>query len=352
MHQNMEEHNLYMRRCLQLAANGLGLVYPNPMVGSVIVYEGRVLGEGWHHKAGEAHAEVNAINAVKEKELLSKATLYVNLEPCSHYGKTPPCADLIIKNKIKKVVIGSIDSNDKVGGKGVKRLEEHGIEVIDSIMEKECRELNRRFFTFHEKKRPYVILKWAQSKDGYIFPDQTKAESGTPFWISNKYSLQRVHQLRSEEASILVGKNTVLQDDPKLNVRHFEGNGILRLAIDRRLELPDDKHIFDKAAQTVIYNEKVDEVLDGVRYVKLDFEKEVVAQIISHLHHLEIQSVIIEGGAYTLKTFINSGVWDEAIVFEGDQIFKEGIKAPTLGLRPVLQHKVVNDQMYLYKNNS
>ena len=352
MQQNVEEHNLYMRRCLQLAENGHGMVYPNPMVGSVIVYQGRILGEGWHHKAGEAHAEVNAINAVKEKELLSKATLYVNLEPCSHYGKTPPCADLIIKNKIQSVVIGSIDTNDKVGGKGIKRLKEHGIKVVHSIMEEECRELNKRFFTFHEKNRPYVILKWAQSKDGYIFPDKAKTESGTPFWISNKYSLQRVHQLRSEEASILVGKNTVLQDNPKLNLRHFEGNGILRLAIDRKLEIPADKYIFDNIAQTVIYNEKIDKVLDGVQYKKLDFDKEVIAQIMNHLHHLEIQSVIVEGGAYTLKTFINSGFWDEAMVFEGDQIFKEGLKAPDLGLSPVLQQDVVNDHMYLYKKNS
>ncbi|MDN3644543.1 bifunctional diaminohydroxyphosphoribosylaminopyrimidine deaminase/5-amino-6-(5-phosphoribosylamino)uracil reductase RibD [Lutimonas halocynthiae] len=348
----MAEHNLYMRRCLELAANGLGLVYPNPMVGSVIVYKGLIIGEGWHQKAGEAHAEVNAINAVKEKELLSKATLYVNLEPCSHYGKTPPCADLIIKNNIKKVVIGSIDTNDKVGGKGIKRLKENSIEVIHSVMEKECRELNKRFFTFHEKNRPFVILKWARSKDGYIFPDKAKAASGTPFWISNKYSLQRVHQLRSQEASILVGKNTVLQDDPKLNLRHFEGNGLMRLVIDRNLELPDDKNLFDQSVHTIIYNEKKDEVMHNLHYVKLDFEKEVIAQIMNHLYHLEIQSVIVEGGAYTLAHFIESGFWDEALVFEGDQIFKEGIKGPDIGVKPFVHQKVLNDDMYLYKNNS
>ena len=352
MQQNRAEHNLYMRRCLQLAANGLGLVYPNPMVGSVIVYKGLIIGEGWHQKAGKAHAEVNAIKSVKEKELLSKATLYVNLEPCSHYGKTPPCADLIIKSNIKKVVIGSIDTNDMVGGKGIKRLKENGIEVIHSVMEKECRELNKRFFTFHEKNRPFVILKWAQSKDGYIFPDQTKAESGTPFWISNKYSLQRVHQLRSQEASILVGKNTVLQDNPKLNLRHFEGSGVLRLAIDRNLELPDDKNFFDQSVQTIIYNEKRDEVINSLHYVKLDFEKDVIAQIMKHLHHLEIQSVIVEGGAYTLERFIRSDIWDEALVFEGDQLFKEGIKGPDIGVMPFVNQKILNDDMYLYKNNS
>ncbi len=172
---------MYMKRCLQLAANGIGLVYPNPMVGSVVVYDGLIIGEGWHQKAGGHHAEVNAINAVEEKGLLSEATLYVNLEPCSHYGKTPPCADLIVKNKIKKVVIGSVDSNEKVGGKGIKRLKENGVEVVYSVMEKECRELNKRFFTYHERKRPYVILKWAQTKDGYIFPDVEEVESGIPF---------------------------------------------------------------------------------------------------------------------------------------------------------------------------
>lgn len=352
MQQNMAEHNLYMRRCLQLAANGLGLVYPNPMVGSVIVYKGIIIGEGWHQKAGEAHAEVNAINAVKEKELLSKATLYVNLEPCSHYGKTPPCADLIIKNNIKKVVIGSIDTNDKVAGKGIKRLRENGIEVIHSVMEKECRELNKRFFTFHEKNRPFVILKWAQSKDGYIFPDQAKAASETPFWISNKYSLQRVHQLRSQEASILVGKNTVSQDNPKLNLRHFEGNGILRIALDRNLELPDDKNLFDQSVRTIIYNQKKDEVMHNLHYVKLNFEEEVVAQIMNHLYHLEIQSLIVEGGAYTLERFIDSGFWDEALVFEGDQIFKEGIKGPIIDVVPFVHQKVLNDDVYLYKNNN
>ena len=347
----MAKHNLYMKRCLQLAANGLGLVYPNPMVGSVIVYNDRIIGEGWHQKAGEAHAEVNAIHAVKEKELLSKATLYVNLEPCSHYGKTPPCADLIIKSKIKRVVIGSVDTNDQVGGKGIKRLKEHGVEVILSVMENACRELNKRFYTYHEKNRPYVILKWAQSKDGFIFPDLKKAESGAPFWISNSYSQQRVHQLRSEEAAILVGKNTVQQDNPKLNLRHFKGNSLVRLAIDRNLEISKDKNFFDQSIPSIMYNEQIDEQKENIHYVKLDFSKELVQQIMNHLYGMEIQSLIIEGGAYTLKSFIDAGLWDEARVFVGDQIFKEGIKSPVLGIGPYAKQKIANDVMYLYKNN-
>ena len=348
----MAKHNLYMKRCLQLAANGLGLVYPNPMVGSVIVYNDRIIGEGWHRKAGEAHAEVHAIEAVKEKELLSQSTLYVNLEPCSHYGKTPPCADLIIKSKIKKVVIGSVDTNDKVGGKGIKRLKEHGVEVVYPVMEKACRELNKRFYTYHEKNRPYVILKWAQSKDGFIFPDMNQAESGSPFWISNSYSLQRVHQLRSEEAAILVGKKTVLQDNPKLNLRHFEGNSLVRITIDRKLEIPKDKNFFDHSVPTIIYNEKTDVQTENLYYVRLDFNKNLIHQIMSHLCGMEIQSLIIEGGAYTLKSFIDAGLWDEARVFEGDQIFKEGIKSPVLATSSCAKQKVVNDVMYLYKNNN
>ncbi len=346
----MAEHNMYMKRCLQLAANGIGLVYPNPMVGSVVVCEGLIIGEGWHQKAGGHHAEVNAINAVEEKGLLSEATLYVNLEPCSHYGKTPPCADLIVRNKIKKVVIGSVDSNEKVGGKGMKRLKENGVEVVYSVMEKECRELNKRFFTYHERKRPYVILKWAQTKDGYIFPDVEEVESGIPFWISNAYSLQRVHQFRAEEAAILVGKNTVLQDNPKLNLRHFEGNGILRIAIDKDLEIPEDKSFIDNSEQTIIYNEKKEEEQGKTLYAKLNFSKEIIPQIMSHLYKKEIQSLIIEGGAYTLSSFIESGIWDEARVFEGAQTFNGGIKAPELKDKPYTKEEVLNDTMFLYKN--
>jgi diaminohydroxyphosphoribosylaminopyrimidine deaminase/5-amino-6-(5-phosphoribosylamino)uracil reductase len=345
----MNEQNKFMTRCLELAKNGQGSVYPNPMVGSVIVHKGLIIGEGWHQKAGGPHAEVLAIDSVKNKELLPEATLYVNLEPCSHHGRTPPCADLILRNGIKKVVIGSVDSHEKVGGKGVKRLRENGVEVTCAIMEKQSRKLNKRFFTFHEKKRPYVILKWAESKDGYIFPEAELVEKGTPYWISNAYSLQRVHQWRAEEAAILVGKNTVLQDDPRLNIRDFKGNSILRIAIDRDLEIPGTMNFFDQTSKTIIYNAKKNQQQGDLLFVKLDFQKELIGQIMNHLHSIEVQSLIVEGGLITLNSFIRSGFWDEARVVKGEQIFKNGIKAPISGGSLVKEELIDNNLLQIYK---
>jgi diaminohydroxyphosphoribosylaminopyrimidine deaminase/5-amino-6-(5-phosphoribosylamino)uracil reductase len=350
MQDNKAKHELYMKRCLQLAENGHGLVYPNPMVGSVVVHNDLIIGEGWHQKAGEAHAEVNAIKSVKDKKLLSEATIYVNLEPCSHYGRTPPCADLILEHKIKRVVIGSVDTNEKVGGKGIKRLKQHGVEVVYPIMEKECRDLNKRFYTFHEKNRPYVILKWAQSKDGYIFPELHKVTPGNPFWISNKYAQQRVHQYRAEEASILVGKNTVLQDDPKLNLRHFEGNDIMRLTIDKNLEIPDHMNFIDNSVKTIIYNDMKDEEHGETKYVRLNFSKELIGQIMDHLYAMDIQSLIVEGGAYTLSSFIKSGIWDEARVFESNENIHEGVKGPELKEKPISQEVLCDNTLFQYKN--
>jgi len=340
-----------MKRCLELAKNGLGLVYPNPMVGSVVVHNDVIIGEGWHQKAGGPHAEVNAIDSVKNKSLLAESTLYVNLEPCSHHGRTPPCADLIIRHGIKKVVIAAVDTNKQVGGKGIKRLQDHGVEVIVSVLEKEARELNKRFFTFHEKKRPYVILKWAQSKDGYIFPDAKIAQKGLPFWISNSYSLQRVHQWRAEEASILVGKNTVQQDNPKLNVRDFSGNSILRIAIDRKLELSHSMNFFDGSSDTIIYNESKDEIIGQLSFVKLDFSKDIIAQIMQDLYEKEIQSLIVEGGAYTLNSFIGSGCWDEARVLRGSQYFEKGLKAPEMDAEQVDKEQIDDNLLCIHKNN-
>ncbi len=347
----MKDQEKFMKRCLELAKNGLGLVYPNPMVGSVVVHNDVIIGEGWHQKAGGPHAEVKAIDSVKNKSLLAESTLYVNLEPCSHHGRTPPCADLIIRHGIKKVVIAAVDTNKQVGGKGIKRLQEHGVEVIVSVLEKEARELNKRFFTFHEKKRPYVILKWAQSKDGYIFPDAKIAQKGLPFWISNSYSLQRVHQWRAEEASILVGKNTVQQDNPKLNVRDFSGNSILRIAIDRKLELSHSMNFFDGSSDTIIYNESKDEIIGQLSFVKLDFSKDIIAQIMQDLYEKEIQSLIVEGGAYTLNSFIGSGCWDEARVFRGSQYFEKGLKAPEIDAEQVDKEQIDDNLLCIHKYN-
>ena len=340
-----------MRRCLELASNGLGATYPNPLVGCVIVYNGVIIGEGWHQRAGEPHAEVNAIRSVKNQSLLPKATLYVNLEPCSHHGRTPPCADLIIEKKIKKVVIGVVDINEKVKGQGVLRLKKHGVEVVTGILEKECQELNKRFITFHEKKRPYIILKWAQSADAYIFPGDDKLQKGKPIWISNNFSRQRVHQWRAEESSILVGKNTVLQDNPRLNTRDFKGFPILRMAIDKNLEIPVARHIYSGKFDSVIFNAKKDLTESRVKFVQLDFSNSIVDQIMEYLFQNNIQSLIVEGGAITLNEFLKAGIWDEARVFCGDMKLRGGIKAPKLHGAVDKEETILNDRLIWHKNN-
>lgn len=350
----METHKRYMQRCLDLAKNGLGTTYPNPLVGSVIVYKGKIIGEGWHQKAGEPHAEVNAIHAVKDKSLLHESTLYVNLEPCSHYGKTPPCADLIVKMQIKNVVIGTIDYNSQVHGKGVERLKQNGCNVKVGVLEKECKALNKRFFTFHQKRRPYIILKWAETKDGYIFPEE-KHHKKEPVWISNLYALQLVHKWRTEEQSILVGTNTVLNDNPKLNARHYFGNSPIRIAVDRDLKIPGNYNFYDGELETIIFTEK-----DAAKTClhKIDFTKNVIKQILEVLYNKGVQSLIVEGGAKTLSSFIEDDVWDEARVFVSENYFKGGIKAPYFNGKPIGQtqtclseHRIKNNKLSIYSND-
>jgi len=338
-----------MQRCLDLAVNGLGLTYPNPLVGCVIVHKGRIIGEGWHQKAGEPHAEVHAIDSVKDRSLLPDSVLYVNLEPCSHHGRTPPCADLIVRSRISRVVVGCLDVNEMVSGKGVEHLRSNGCQVVTGVMEKECRELNRRFFTFHEKKRPYVILKWAQTKDGFVFPSEEVA-SGAPVWISNRYSLQRVHQWRGQEASILVGNRTVLQDDPRLSVRDYAGNSLIRMVIDRSRKIPEHMSFFNGEIPTIVFNEKKDVDWQGVRFVKIDFAGNVVRQVLDYLAGMEVQSLIVEGGPFTHEKFLEKGLWDEARVFIGNTEFGAGVKAPRLKLRPVKEEKVGGDRLLWYRN--
>lgn len=342
-------HEIFMTRCLELAKNGLGSTYPNPLVGCVIVYNEEIIGEGWHQEAGKPHAEVNAISAVQRQELLPLSTLYVNLEPCSHYGRTPPCADLIIEKKIKKVVIGSVDIHEKVKGSGIARLEKNGVEVVTGILESECGLLNKRFFTFHRLQRPYVILKWAQTADAYIFPE-AEQKKGAPVWISNAYSQLRVHQWRSQEGSILVGKNTVLQDDPKLNTRNYKGSSPVRLVIDKGLDIPESRHIYDQQHETIIFNGLKEGLDRKVKFVKIDFAKGVIGQILGHLHDAALQSLIVEGGAYTLNEFIREGLWDEARVFYSDIRFEKGIKAPVLQSCFVKEEKIRNDRLCWYVN--
>jgi diaminohydroxyphosphoribosylaminopyrimidine deaminase / 5-amino-6-(5-phosphoribosylamino)uracil reductase len=322
------DHKLIMRRCLDLAGLGAGQVAPNPMVGCVIVHQGKVIGEGFHQQYGEAHAEVNAINSVNDPSLLSKSTLYVNLEPCAHFGKTPPCAHLIIEHQIPKVVIGCSDSFEEVNGAGIAYLKEHGVNVKAFVMEEECRHFNRRFFTFHEKKSPYVILKWAQSLDGYIDALRGINDKGV-HWISSPESKRLTHRWRSEEAAILVGTNTALTDNPSLTVREYPGRNPLRILIDRELKVATSAAIFNSEAPTLIFNERKEGVEDHLTYIKVDFSR-LVNEVLKDLYKRNIQSVIVEGGAKTLNSFIETYLWDEARVLTGNVHLGQGLPAPKL----------------------
>lgn len=340
-----------MNRCIELAKNGLGTTYPNPMVGSIIVYEGKIIGEGWHHKAGEPHAEVHAIQSVENEELLKKATIYVSLEPCSYFGKTPPCSDLIIDKGFKNVVIGTMDPFAKVAGRGIKKLMDAGCTVKVGILEKDCLELNKRFFTFHKKQRPYIILKWAQTFDGFIAPE--KKESNRPVWITNKYSGQLVHKWRSEEAAILVGAITVRADDPKLNVRKWTGNDPVRVVIDKNLKLSADFSVFDGKAKTIVICSEKDtsREKENLIFEDIDFSENIAKEICNILYKHELQSVIIEGGSHTLQQFIDTGLWDEARIFTGRNQFKNGIKAPDFSGNLQEEKTIETDNLKIYRND-
>ena len=352
----MKLHEKYIKRCIELAKNGLGTTYPNPMVGSVIVYEDQIIGEGWHKKAGEPHAEVNAINAVKDKSLLKKATIYVSLEPCSHFGKTPPCCDLIIKNKIPNVVVGTVDPNIKVAGNGIKKLIEAGATVTVGVLESECYELNKRFFTFHEKKRPYIILKWAETKDGFIAPHPILRETENdkekkPFWITNPYSRQLVHKWRTEEQGILVGTQTAIDDNPKLDARDWFGNNPVRLVIDQNNRIPKDHNLFNNQVKTILFSKsKTTLEKENTIFEVIDFELNIAEQITTILYQHQIQSLIIEGGRQTLQTFIDANLWDEARIFIGTASFKEGTKAPILTRKNIEKYPVYTDELLILRN--
>jgi len=330
-------HEKYIKRCIQLAKNGLGTTYPNPLVGSVIVYNDQIIGEGWHKKAGEPHAEVNAVNSLKDKSLLEKATIYVSLEPCSHFGKTPPCCDLIIRNKIPNIVIGTIDPFAKVAGNGIRKLIEAGRNVTIGILEEECNELNKRFFTFHQKKRPYIILKWAESTDGLIGPKEKSEQK--PVWITNEFSRQLVHKWRSEEQSILIGTQTAIDDNPSLNTRDWSGNNPVRIVIDRTNRIPKENHIFDNQAKTIIISED-----------SLPFSKNTVVEIVDLLYREELHSVIIEGGRKVLQTFIDANMWDEARVFKGTAFLLDGNAAPILKAVSNNSQRLIKDELLIYRN--
>jgi diaminohydroxyphosphoribosylaminopyrimidine deaminase/5-amino-6-(5-phosphoribosylamino)uracil reductase len=337
-----------MKRCLELALNGLGNVAPNPMVGCVIVHNDTVIGEGYHQKYGEAHAEVNAIASVVDKSLLAESTVYVSLEPCSHHGKTPPCSDLLIAHKVKRVVVACLDTNPLVAGKGIEKLRAAGIEVFTGIIEAEARKINKRFFTYHEKKRPYIILKWAQTKDGFIskISPFTKEEN----WITNNESKKLVHIWRAQEQAILVGTTTALLDNPALTVRLTEGKNPLRILIDKDLKVPTTNAIFSNEAETIVFTSKNQASQNNITYHQIDFTRDINAQILNYLHDKKIISLIIEGGAHTLQSFINKGLWDEARIFTGNKYFKSGIKAPIIPSTISPVQMIGDDELHVLVN--
>lgn len=319
------------------------------MVGSVIVYNDTIIGEGWHRKSGEPHAEVNSINSVKDKSLLSKSTIYVSLEPCSHFGKTPPCCDLIIRHKIPNVVVGAMDPNSKVSGEGIKRMQENGINVRVGILEEDCRELNKRFFTFHNKKRPYIILKWAESLDGFMAPATKNKKE--PVWISNEFSRQLVHKWRSEEQAILVGTTTVLDDNPKLDVRDWTGENPIRVILDKTGKITGNYSVKDKKTKTIILTEQENLTFsENCIYENVIFDIRLTKNILHILHQYGVQSILIEGGRRTLQSFIDDDLWDEARVFTGNSHLKNGIKAPVLSGDFQIKN-IKEDQLKLYFNH-
>ncbi|WP_368114127.1 bifunctional diaminohydroxyphosphoribosylaminopyrimidine deaminase/5-amino-6-(5-phosphoribosylamino)uracil reductase RibD [Bacteroides sp. RTP21281st1_E4_RTP21281_210402] len=322
----MEEEK-YIRRCIELAANGLCNVAPNPMVGAVIVCDGRIIGEGYHIRCGEAHAEVNAICSVKDESLLQRSTIYVSLEPCSHYGKTPPCADLIIEKQIPRIVIGCQDPFSKVAGRGIQKLRDAGREVIVGVLEKECRHLIRRFITFNTLHRPFITLKWAESADHFIDIERT---NGKPMILSSPLSSMLVHKKRAEADAIMVGRRTALLDNPSLTVRNWYGHNPIRIVLDRSLSLPNDLQIFDGDIPTLIFTEKKRSEEKNITYITIDFNHNPLIQIMEELYQRKIQSLLVEGGSQLLQSFIDNGLWDEAFIEKCPSRLYSGVKAPEI----------------------
>lgn len=340
-----------MQRCLQLAEMGRYTCSPNPMVGSVLVYQDRIIAEGWHHKAGEAHAERKALLQVEDETLLQNSTLYVSLEPCSHYGRTPPCASLIVEKKIPKVVVASLDSNPLVAGKGLEMLRQHGIEVISGVLEQEARELNKKFYTYHEKKRPYILLKWAQSADGFIA--SIKEGNPKPLAISNAFSNRKVHLLRAEYDAILVGSNTAITDNPKLDVRHVKGKNPLRILIDRNLKTPKDHHLIEGKQTTWILNQQREGDFNNKYYKKYPMENwDWLEDFLKDLHQAQIQSLMVEGGREVLQAFIDKNLWDEAQLISNPKLFlSEGVKSPVIAKNLLFyKEKILGDNWEFFKN--
>ncbi len=338
-----------MLRCIQLAKLGAGYVSPNPLVGAILVHNDKIIGEGYHQKYGEAHAEVNCINSVASlhQHLISKSTLFVSLEPCAHFGKTPPCVNLIIEKKIPHVVIGCIDSFEKVNGKAVEKLITAGIKVELGILEKECKKLNKVFFTTTQKKRPYIILKWAKTNDDFI-----AAENQKPIKISNDFTDTFTHKLRAKSDAILVGYKTILSDNSLLTVRHWQANNLTRVVIDMNNKLSNQFNVFNNEAPTIIFNKSKDEKKENITFMKIESEKNIIKSILEKLYLQNITSIIVEGGATTLQHFINEGLWDEAIVINNEKlIINKGIKAPVLKNEVLINtQQIFSDKIQFFTN--
>jgi len=339
------QEEFYIRRCIELAQKAIGNTYPNPLVGSVIVHNDKIIGEGYHHKAGESHAEINAINSVEDKSLIPESTIYVSLEPCAHFGKTPPCALKIVELGFKKVVIGAMDSHDKVNGKGKKIIQDAGIEVVSGVLEKECIELNKRFFTYHEKRRPFIILKWAESGDRFMDKDFK------PTQISNALTKQFVHQLRSNEHSILIGTMTALRDNPSLTTREIVGRNPIRILIDIDLKVPKDFNVYSNEAETLVFNSVKEGDEGNIKFIKTSREN-FITNMLKTLHELQIQSIIVEGGSLVLQQFIDAGLWDETIIIKNKNLVLEnGTKAPRFNKTPIDTRDFRDNVIEFYKNS-
>lgn len=343
----MFTHQYFMQRCIQLAQDGLGFVAPNPLVGAVLVHGKKIIGEGWHQGFGKAHAEVNCIASVKEtdKKLITESILYVSLEPCNHFGKTPPCSDLILQHGIKKVVIGSGDPNPIVAGKGIKKLRDAGVDVVENILQKECDELNKRFFAFHRKKRPYIILKIAQSADDFMAANEAKQ-----VWMTNDLSKRLSHRWRAEEQAILVGTNTALIDNPSLTTRLWDGKNPMRILIDKTNRVPLGQNIFSADANTIVVNESQENTGENIFWTKADFNKNLLEQILKLLSEKNIQSLIVEGGPFTIQQFIDANLWDEARVITAPIFLGSGKASPVFSGTLFDSFSLLHDKVELWQN--
>jgi diaminohydroxyphosphoribosylaminopyrimidine deaminase / 5-amino-6-(5-phosphoribosylamino)uracil reductase len=338
-----------MRRCLELAVKAQGMTYPNPVVGSIIVCDGKIIGEGYHLRAGEPHAEVNAINSVKDKSLLTRSTIYVSLEPCSHTGKTPPCADLIIKCGIPSVVIGTVDTSDKVSGKGISKLKESGCNVFTGVLDKESRAVNSRFFTYHERRRPYIVLKWAQSADGFIDGERT-GKNKLPVKITGETERVLVHKWRSEEQAILVGGQTIRADKPSLNVRNWKGNDPVKMVLSGSGNLNGYLSENKNKSRVIVFSYQKVDGNENMFNVLLDNSKPSCRQIVDHMYKERIQSIFIEGGAQTINHFIENGLWDEARIFTGRISLGNGIKAPYISGKTAAEKEFEQSRLKILLN--